>query len=178
MVGVSALHLPGRGAEKRADVATRLAVGRSGPMRINLQSARALIRAGGGAVIGRLSGGWTTGAGDHVLISVGGVGANVVLLSGPGAGEPAGPGGGGEALDGPAGARGTCCSLSGHHAAEKEMANRLLMSVQGIGAKALAGILGALGAGGDSRAIATADAVTNRRAEGRGPEGTAAAGGA
>lgn len=52
---------------------------------------------------------------------------------------------------------------------EKEW-HRVLMSVQGVGAKAALGILGALGAEGVSRAIALGDSAALRRAPGVGPK--------
>lgn len=119
-------------------------------------------------MIGRLSGRLDYRAADHVLISVGGVGYVVyvsdrVLASLPAPGEAV-------SLWTDLLVREDLLQLFGFTTLQEKEWHRLLMSVQGIGAKASLAILGALGAEGISRAIATADAVTIARAKGVGPK--------
>lgn len=119
-------------------------------------------------MIGRLSGRVGHIAPDHVLIDVGGVGYVVHVsertrLSMPGPGEPV-------ALHTDLLVREDLLQLYGFQTlAEKEW-HRLLMSVQGIGARAALAILGALGAEGVGRAIALGDAAAIRAAPGVGPK--------
>ena len=106
-------------------------------------------------MIGRIAGRIEYRAADHVLIDVKGVGYIVhvsdrTLMALPGPGEYA-------ALFTDLLVREDLLQLFGFPTlAEKEW-HRLLMSVQGIGAKASMAILGALGADGVSRAIALGD---------------------
>lgn len=119
-------------------------------------------------MIGRLSGRVGHIAPDHVLIDVGGVGYVVHVsertrLSMPGPGEPV-------ALHTDLLVREDLLQLYGFQTlAEKEW-HRLLMTVQGIGARAALAILGALGPEGVSRAIALGDAGSIRAAPGVGPK--------
>ncbi|SLN67491.1 Holliday junction ATP-dependent DNA helicase RuvA [Roseivivax jejudonensis] len=119
-------------------------------------------------MIGRVAGRIAYKAEDHVLIDVGGVGYVVfcsdrVLASLPGPGEAA-------ALFTDLLVREDILQLYGFPSlAEKEW-HRLLMSVQGVGAKASLAILGALGPDGVSRAIALGDATAIKAARGIGPK--------
>jgi Holliday junction DNA helicase RuvA len=119
-------------------------------------------------VIGRLSGRLAHRGPDHVLIDVGGVGYVVhvsdrTLAALPGLGEAV-------ALHTDLLVREDLLQLFGFLSpAEKEW-HRLLMSVQGIGAKASMAILGALGADGVSRAIALGDWNAVKAAPGVGPK--------
>ncbi|ROU01079.1 Holliday junction branch migration protein RuvA [Histidinibacterium lentulum] len=119
-------------------------------------------------MIGRLSGRLDYRAADHVLISVGGVGYVVyvserVLATLPGPGEAI-------TLWTDLLVREDLLQLFGFTTLQEKEWHRLLMSVQGIGAKASLAILGALGAEGISRAVATGDAVSIARAKGVGPK--------
>jgi holliday junction DNA helicase RuvA len=119
-------------------------------------------------MIGRLAGRVVHRGPDHVVIDVGGVGYVVhvserTLAALPGVGEAA-------ALHTELLVREDLLQLFGFlTAAEKEW-HRLLMSVQGIGAKASMAILGALGADGVSRAIALGDWSAVKAAPGVGPK--------
>lgn len=119
-------------------------------------------------MIGKLSGRIDYRASDHVMISVGGVGYLVfcserTLAALPGPGEAV-------ALYTDLLVREDLLQLFGFTTlAEKEW-HRLLMSVQGIGAKASLAILGALGADGVSRAIALGDWNAVKAAKGVGPK--------
>jgi len=119
-------------------------------------------------MIGRLSGRLAHRGVDHVLIDVGGVGYVVhvsdrTLAALPGLGEAV-------ALHTDLLVREDLLQLFGFLSpAEKEW-HRLLMSVQGIGAKASMAILGALGADGVSRAIALGDWNAVKAAPGVGPK--------
>jgi len=119
-------------------------------------------------MIGRLAGRLEYKADDHVLIDVHGVGYVVyvtdrTLAALPGAGEAV-------ALYTELLVREDLLQLFGFTSlAEKEW-HRLLMSVQGVGAKASLAILGALGPDGVSRAIALGDWNTVKAAKGVGPK--------
>ncbi len=119
-------------------------------------------------MIGRISGRIDYRGPDHVLIDVRGVGYVVhvserTLAALPGAGEAV-------ALYTDLLVREDLLQLFGFTSlAEKEW-HRLLMSVQGIGAKASMAILGALGADGVSRAIALGDWNAIKAAKGIGPK--------
>ncbi|TDL76343.1 Holliday junction branch migration protein RuvA [Palleronia sediminis] len=119
-------------------------------------------------MIGRLQGRVGYLAEDHVLIDVGGVGY-VVFVSDrtrrtmPGRGEAV-------SLYTDLLVREDLLQLFGFATLTEKEWHRLLMSVQGIGAKASLAILGALGADGVARAIALGDATAIRAAPGVGPK--------
>lgn len=119
-------------------------------------------------MIGKLSGRIDYKGDDHVLIDVRGVGYVVhvsdrTLASLPGPGEAV-------ALYTDMIVREDLMQLHGFTTlAEKEWF-RLLLSVQGVGAKAATAILGALGADGVSRAIALGDWNAVKAAKGIGPK--------
>ncbi|MFP4273659.1 MAG: Holliday junction branch migration protein RuvA [Paracoccaceae bacterium] len=119
-------------------------------------------------MIGRIAGRIEYKAEDHVLIDVRGVGYVVhcsdrTLAGLPGPGEAA-------ALWTDLLVREDLLQLFGFPTlAEKEW-HRLLMSVQGVGAKASLAILGALGADGVSRAVALGDWNAIKAARGIGPK--------
>lgn len=119
-------------------------------------------------MIGKLSGRIDYRAGDHVLLDVRGVGYLVfcserTMAALPRAGEAC-------TLYTDLVVREDLMQLFGFLTlAEKEW-HRLLMSVQGIGAKASLAILGALGADGVSRAIALGDWNAVKAAKGVGPK--------
>lgn len=119
-------------------------------------------------MIGRLSGRIAYRNPDHVMIDVSGVGYIVycserTLAALPGPGEFA-------SLYTDLLVREDLMQLFGFQSlAEKEW-HRLLMSVQGVGAKASLAILGALGPDGVSRAIALGDWSAVRVAKGVGPK--------
>ena len=119
-------------------------------------------------MIGRIAGRLLHRGSDHVLIDVGGVGYVVhvserTLAGLPGEGEAT-------ALFTDLLVREDLLQLFGFTSlAEKEW-HRLLMSVQGIGAKASMAILGTLGADGVSRAIALGDWTAVKAAPGVGPK--------
>ncbi len=119
-------------------------------------------------MIGRISGRLDYAASDHVLIDVRGVGYLVycserTLRALPPAGE-------GVALYTDLLVREDLLQLYGFPTlAEKEW-HRLLMSVQGVGAKAALAILGALGADGVGRAVALGDWNAVKAARGIGPK--------
>lgn len=105
---------------------------------------------------------------DHVLIDVRGVGyvvyvSNRVMASLPGNGEVV-------ALFTDLLVREDNLQLFGFMSLVEKEWHRLLMSVQGIGAKASMAILGALGADGVSRAIALGDWNAVAKAKGVGPK--------
>lgn len=119
-------------------------------------------------MIGRLAGRIEYKALDHVLIDVRGVGYVVyctdrVLASLPGVGEAA-------ALYTDLLVREDLLQLFGFPTLVEKEWFRLLMGVQGIGAKASLAILGALGADGVSRAIALEDWNSIKVAKGVGPK--------
>ncbi|MEQ9240944.1 Holliday junction branch migration protein RuvA [Roseovarius indicus] len=119
-------------------------------------------------MIGRLAGRIDYRAGDHVLIDVRGVGYLVycserTLRALPGTGEHV-------ALYTDLLVREDLLQLYGFTTlAEKEW-HRLLMSVQGVGAKASLAILGTLGPDGVGRAIALGDWNAVKAAKGIGPK--------
>ncbi|THH37213.1 Holliday junction branch migration protein RuvA [Aliishimia ponticola] len=119
-------------------------------------------------MIGKLSGRLDYRGDDHVLIDVRGVGYIVhcsdrTLAALPGPGEAV-------SVYTDLLVREDLMQLYGFLSlAEKEW-HRLLMSVQGIGAKASLAILGALGPDGVSRAIATGDWAAVKAAKGVGPK--------
>ncbi|KAA9010293.1 Holliday junction branch migration protein RuvA [Histidinibacterium aquaticum] len=119
-------------------------------------------------MIGRLSGRLDYRAADHVLISVGGVGYVVfvsdrVMAALPGPGEAV-------SLYTDLLVREDLLQLFGFTTLQEKEWHRLLMSVQGIGAKASLAILGALGAEGVGRAVALGDAAAISAAKGVGPK--------
>jgi Holliday junction DNA helicase RuvA len=119
-------------------------------------------------VIGRLAGRLAHRGTDHVMIDVGGVGYIVhvsdrTMAALPPVGEPT-------ALYTDLLVREDLLQLYGFLTlAEKEW-HRLLMTVQGIGAKGSMAILGTLGADGVSRAIALGDWTAVKAAPGVGPK--------
>ena len=119
-------------------------------------------------MIGKLSGRIGYRASDHVLIEVGGVGYVVycsdrTLAALPGPGEAA-------AVYTDLLVREDLLQLFGFSSLLEKEWHRLLMSVQGIGAKASLAILGALGADGVSRAVALGDVTAIKAARGVGPK--------
>lgn len=119
-------------------------------------------------MIGKLSGRLEYRADDHVMISVGGVGYLVfcserTLAALPRPGEAV-------ALYTDLLVREDLLQLFGFTSLIEKEWHRLLMSVQGIGAKASLAILGALGADGVSRAIALGDWNAVKAAKGVGPK--------
>ncbi len=119
-------------------------------------------------MIGKLSGRIGYRASDHVLIEVGGVGYVVycsdrTLAALPGPGEAA-------AVYTDLLVREDLLQLFGFSSLLEKEWHRLLMSVQGIGAKASLAILGALGADGVSRAVALGDVTAIKAAKGVGPK--------
>ena len=134
-------------------------------------------RAGGGLcrsfeegqrMIGKLTGRVEYRAADHVLIDVRGVGYVVycserTLAALPGIGEAV-------SLYTDLLVREDLLQLFGFTSLQEKEWHRLLMSVQGIGAKASMAILGALGADGVSRAISLGDVTAIKAAKGVGPK--------
>jgi len=119
-------------------------------------------------MIGRLAGRLVLKARDHVMLDVGGVGYIVhvsdrTLAALPREGEFA-------ALFTDLLVREDLLQLFGFLTAEEKEWHRLLMSVQGIGAKASMAILGTLGADGVTRAIALGDWASVKAAPGVGPK--------
>ena len=119
-------------------------------------------------MIGKISGRIEYRASDHVLIDVRGVGYVVyvserTMASLPGQGEVA-------ALYTDLLVREDLMQLFGFTTLVEKEWHRLLMSVQGIGAKASLAILGALGADGVGRAISLGDATALKAAKGVGPK--------
>lgn len=119
-------------------------------------------------MIGRIAGRIDYRGADHVLIDVRGVGYLVYVsdrtLAGlPGPGEAA-------ALYTDLLVREDLLQLFGFPTLLEKEWHRLLMTVQGIGAKASMAILGALGPEGVSRAIALQDARSIQAAPGVGPK--------
>jgi Holliday junction DNA helicase RuvA len=119
-------------------------------------------------VIGRLTGRVGYKGQDHVLIDVGGVGYVVYVsertrMALPGVGEVA-------QLHTDLLVREDILQLFGFLSPVEKEWHRLLMTVQGIGAKASMAILGALGADGVSRAIALGDWTAVKAAPGVGPK--------
>lgn len=119
-------------------------------------------------MIGRIAGRMDYRGADHVLIDVRGVGYIVtvsdrVLAALPAPGEAV-------ALYTDLLVREDNLQLFGFTTLIEKEWHRLLMSVQGIGAKASMAILGALGADGVSRAIALGDWTAIATAKGVGPK--------
>ncbi|MGH1367188.1 MAG: Holliday junction branch migration protein RuvA [Maritimibacter sp.] len=119
-------------------------------------------------MIGRIAGRLDYRAVDHVLIDVRGVGYVVYVsdrtMAGlPGAGEAV-------ALYTDLLVREDNLQLFGFTSLVEKEWHRLLMSVQGVGAKASMAILGTLGADGVSRAIALGDWNAVKAAKGIGPK--------
>lgn len=119
-------------------------------------------------MIGRLRGRLDYRAQDHVLIDVGGVGYVVyvsdrVMAALPGPGEAV-------SLYTELLVREDLLQLFGFTTLVEKEWHRLLMGVQGIGAKASMAILGTLGSDGVSRAIALGDWSSVAKARGVGPK--------
>ena len=119
-------------------------------------------------MIGRLTGRLDYRADDHILIDVRGVGYIVyvsdrTMASLPGTGEPV-------SLYTDLVVREDLMQLFGFLTLIEKEWHRLLMSVQGVGAKASLAILGTLGADGVGRAIALGDWSAVRAAKGIGPK--------
>ena len=119
-------------------------------------------------MIGKLSGRIDARGMDHVLLDVGGVGYVVhvserTLAALPGVGEAA-------ALYTELLVREDLLQLFGFTSMVEKEWHRLLMGVQGIGAKASMAILGTLGPDGVSRAIALGDWSAVKAAPGVGPK--------
>ncbi len=119
-------------------------------------------------MIGKLSGRLDFAAPDHVLIDVGGVGYVVhcserTLAALPPVGEAV-------SLYTELLVREDLLQLFGFLSPYEREWHRLLVSVQGVGAKASMAILGALGAEGVARAVALADWGAVRAAPGVGPK--------
>lgn len=119
-------------------------------------------------MIGRLTGRIGYKGADHVLIDVGGVGYVVYVsdrtrMALPGVGEVA-------QLHTDLLVREDLLQLFGFLTPVEKEWHRLLMTVQGIGAKASMAILGALGPDGVSRAIALGDWTAVKAAPGVGPK--------
>ena len=119
-------------------------------------------------MIGKISGIIDYRADDHVLIDVRGVGYLVfcsdrTLATLPGPGEAV-------ALFTDLVVREDLLQLYGFPSLLEKEWHRLLMTVQGIGAKASLSILGALGPEGVGRAIALSDPAAFRAAKGIGPK--------
>lgn len=119
-------------------------------------------------MIGRLAGRIISRGADHVLIDVGGVGYIVhvserTLAALPGVGEAT-------ALYTDLLVREDLLQLFGFPSLVEKEWHRLLMGVQGIGAKASMAILGTLGPEGVARAIALGDHTAVKAAPGVGPK--------
>ncbi|SFS21956.1 Holliday junction branch migration protein RuvA [Yoonia litorea] len=119
-------------------------------------------------MIGKIAGRLDYRAADHVLIDVRGVGYIVYVTDRVMAGLP--PTGEAVALYTDLLVREDNLQLFGFTSLVEKEWHRLLMSVQGIGAKASMAILGTLGADGVSRAIALGDWNAVAKAKGVGPK--------
>jgi holliday junction DNA helicase RuvA len=119
-------------------------------------------------MIGKISGRLEYRATDHVLIDVRGVGYLVYVSDRTMATLP--PVGEAVALYTDLLVREDLLQLFGFTSLVEKEWHRLLMGVQGIGAKASTAILGALGADGVSRAIALGDWNAISKAKGVGPK--------
>jgi holliday junction DNA helicase RuvA len=119
-------------------------------------------------MIGRIAGRLEYRAGDHVLVDVRGVGYLVYVSDRTMAGLP----GVGEAvaLFTDLLVREDVLQLFGFPTMVEKEWHKLLMTVQGVGAKASMAILSALGTDGVSRAIAMGDARSIQAANGVGPK--------
>ncbi len=119
-------------------------------------------------MIGKISGKLEYRSGDHVLVDVGGIGYVIycserTLAKMPATGEAV-------ALYTDLLVREDLLQLFGFSSLFEKEWHRLLMSVQGIGAKASLAILGTLGAEGVGRAIALGDVAAIKTAKGVGPK--------
>lgn len=119
-------------------------------------------------MIGRVAGTILHRASDHVLIDVRGVGYIVHISSRTAASLPAV--GEAAALYTDLLVREDLLQLFGFPSLLEKEWYRLLVTVQGVGAKAAMAILGALGPDGVSRAIALGDAAAIKAAPGVGPK--------
>jgi Holliday junction DNA helicase RuvA len=119
-------------------------------------------------MIGRIAGTILHRAADHVLIDVRGVGYIVHISTRTAAGLP--PVGEAAALYTDLLVREDLLQLFGFPSLLEKEWYRLLVTVQGVGAKAAMAILGALGPDGVGRAIALADAAAIKAAPGVGPK--------
>ncbi len=119
-------------------------------------------------MIGKISGRLEYRAGDHVLIDVRGVGYIVYVSDRTLAGMP-GPGEA-VALFTELLVREDLLQLFGFPTLLEKEWHRLLMTVQGVGAKAAMAILGTLGAEGAARAISLGDVRSIQAAPGIGPK--------
>ncbi|MCR9127581.1 MAG: Holliday junction branch migration protein RuvA [Rhodobacteraceae bacterium] len=119
-------------------------------------------------MIGRLTGRLDYRAADHVLIDVGGVGYIVYCSDRTLAGLP-GPGQA-VSLYTDMVVREDLMQLFGFASLMEKEWHRLLVSVQGVGARASLAILGALGADGVGRAVALGDWTAIKAARGVGPK--------
>ena len=119
-------------------------------------------------MIGRLTGRLALKALDHIMIDVGGVGYVVTVSERTLATLP--PQGEAVSIFTDLLVREDLLQLFGFLSVEEKEWHRLLMSVQGIGAKASMAILGTLGADGVSRAIALGDWASVKAAPGVGPK--------
>ena len=120
-------------------------------------------------MIGKISGILEYRSLDHILIDARGVGYIIYVTNRVMAGLPAN--GEAVALYTDLLVREDNLQLFGFNTLVEKEWHRLLMSVQGIGAKASLAILGALGADGVSRAIALGDWNAIAKAKGVGPKG-------
>ncbi len=119
-------------------------------------------------MIGKVSGRLDYRGADHVLIDTGGVGYIVhcserTLAAMPGPGEPV-------SLYTDLLVREDLMQLYGFRTLAEREWHRLLVTVQGVGAKAALAILGALGTEGVARALSLGDAAAIRAAPGVGPK--------
>ncbi len=119
-------------------------------------------------MIGKVSGRLDYRGGDHVLIETGGVGYIVhcserTLAAMPAPGEAV-------ALYTDLLVREDLMQLYGFRTLAEREWHRLLMTVQGVGARAALAILGALGPEGVARALSLGDAAAIRAAPGIGPK--------
>ncbi len=119
-------------------------------------------------MIGKISGRIDYRSGDHVLIDVRGVGYIVHVSDRTMASLPAN--GEAVALYTELLVREDLLQLFGFSTLLEKEWHRLLMTVQGVGAKAAMAILGALGAEGAARAIMLGDARAIQAAQGIGPK--------
>ncbi|MBP6999958.1 Holliday junction branch migration protein RuvA [Amaricoccus sp.] len=119
-------------------------------------------------MIGKLTGRLDYRGLDHVLLDVGGVGYLVYCSDRTLARMP--PPGGPVALYTELLVREDLLQLFGFLTLAEREWHRLLVSVQGVGAKAALSVLGALGADGLSRALALGDAGAIKAAPGVGPK--------
>lgn len=119
-------------------------------------------------MIGRVAGTILHRAADHVLIDVRGVGYVVHISARTAAGLP--PAGQAAALYTDLLVREDLLQLFGFPTLLEKEWHRLLMTVQGVGAKASMAILGTLGAEGTGRAIALGDWTSIKAAPGVGPK--------